>query len=719
MKQFAPNLKRLAVVSSVALGLATVASWYNYRSYWHGTIRRVQTVDFNILSHVLPTKLSYALINRDLEELQRTLDSNYGYFGMVVTDCVKQEPECFNQQILYSTNSKFSWKQQLDPKALSELPYNILKNPPPLQTEARFNSARDETWEATGNTNKGQIIGRVYYVRGIPPTFSADLADWIKKLPGSLLAGSGADKYYSLTFGVFFFSGIALWGGIEFVLYRKKILEQIAKERQRRLEIEHQIGRERQERVEQEKERLKQEKEKALFEAETLKEKLIESDRKISTLITQREKVLSESEALQKRTQQQALQLESEILQTKRKLEQSQHQYEQKLAAELQVKTKTEEMLVVQKQIIAQLEQKQQEKFQKLESEILQTKSKLEQSQHQYEQKLAAELQVKTKTEEMLLAQKQIIAQLEQKQQEKVQTSQQLQTELEAAQSRLEELQDNLVEQTKFIAEYEAENENSKEFFKQEIFDKQQALKQADEKLLEANKNNQKQKELLAKLKIDKNEIEQKYQTINKQLESNIEKLQEELERTKTALIEQKNLEDYQILLEEENERLKQSIENFEDKIDELEAVKYDDDSKYKSLEAEYLKYQKYYHELTEKIAIYQKNEVSKINLSSKTIALIGGDRETRTRIIKDLCNDFNLKKYIEIPPSWEQKMDRSNVKLKIRNAHFIFHFTGINKHDSQNILRQLKHQICGKIVPINSNGYTGGLRDILDYLAN
>lgn len=82
MKRFAPNLKRLAVVSSVALGLATVTSWYNYRSYWHGTIRRVQTVDFNILSHLLPTKLSHALINRDLEELQRTLDSNYGYFGM-------------------------------------------------------------------------------------------------------------------------------------------------------------------------------------------------------------------------------------------------------------------------------------------------------------------------------------------------------------------------------------------------------------------------------------------------------------------------------------------------------------------------------------------------------------------------------------------------------------------------------------------------------------
>ena len=655
MKRFAPNLKRLAVVSSMALGLATVASWYSYRSYWHGTIRRVQTVDFNILSHLLPTKLSYALINRELTELQRTLDSNYGYFGMVVTDCVKQEPECSDQRILYSTNSQYSWKQQLNSQTLSESPYNILKNPPPLQTEVQFNSARNEIWEATGNTNKGQIIGRVYYVRGIPPTFSADLTDWIKKLPGSLFAGSGADKYYSLTFGVFFFSGIALWGSTEFVLYRKKILEQIAKERQKRWEIENQIAQERQERVEKEKH-------KALFEAETLKDKLIESEQKISTLITQRKKVLSESETLQKRTQQQA---------------------------------------------------------QQLESEILQTKQKLEQSQQKYEQKLAAELRAKTKIEEMLLAQKQIIAQLEQKQQEKVQISQQLQAELVEAHSRLEELQGNLVEQTEFINRHEEENKHSQELFQQEIASKQQALKQADEKLLIAYKNNEQQKKLLDKLKLDKNEIEQKYQRINKKLATNIEKLQEELDKTITELIEQKNVEEYLVLLEEENEHLKQNIKNFANKIDELETGKCIDHSRYRSLEVECFKYQKKYKELKDKIAIYKQNDLKKINLSSKTIALIGGDRETINRIVKDLCNDFSLKKYIEIPPSWEQKMDCSNVKLKIRNAHLIFHFTGVNKHDSQNILKQLKHQICGKIVPINSSGYTGGLREILKYLAD
>lgn len=44
---------RLGLILSTAFVLASIANWFNYRSYWHGTIRRVQTVDFNLLSHTL------------------------------------------------------------------------------------------------------------------------------------------------------------------------------------------------------------------------------------------------------------------------------------------------------------------------------------------------------------------------------------------------------------------------------------------------------------------------------------------------------------------------------------------------------------------------------------------------------------------------------------------------------------------------------------------
>ena len=647
MKRIAKTLIRLAVFSSTALGLATVSSWHSHRGYWHGTIRRVQTVDFNLLSHVLPTKLSYALIEQDIEELQRTLDSNYGYFGMVVTDCAMLEQECDEQNILYSTDSRFSWKKQLDSQTLSGLPYNVLRNPPPLKTEAGFERSRDETWRPTGNTNKGQIIGRVYYVRGIPPTYSADLLDWLKKLPKSLIAGSGADKYYVLTFGAFLFFGVALWSGVEFVLYRKKVLEQVASERQRRLESEQQIALDRQKRAEVEKQ-------KALFETEQLKRELGKREQEISQLIGQRESILAKSVEIQEKTQQQAQQLEDEIVQTRYRLQQSHQHYEEKLAIELKAKAEAEARL------------KQQE-------------DKLALLQHQ--------------------------------QQTDVQISEQLESQLSEAQNLLKTFQSELSAQSFLVEVVESENATSEEFYQQEIRLKEQILEKTKEELVKTKQSNEKQQQLLEKLRSDKNEIEQRYQLLNQQLELNIDKLKEELDKSRTDLIEQRNVKEYLALLEEENEHFKSEIEQFKVKAR-------DEESKYRNLEAQYRSYRLYSEDLRQKLAIYQKEEVNAIDLKTKVIALIGGDREVREKIIRDLKEDFALSKAVEIPPAWEQKTDLSTVKQKIKDAHYIFHFTGRTKHETQNILRELKHKLPGEIFQINSNGYSGGLRDILAYLA-
>ncbi len=93
-------LRRFLFVSSVVFGLSTVANWNEWNQYWNGTLRRVQTVDFNMLSHTLPAKLSSVLANRNYRELQRTLDSNYGLFGIIVTDCKKVDSLCQQQKII-------------------------------------------------------------------------------------------------------------------------------------------------------------------------------------------------------------------------------------------------------------------------------------------------------------------------------------------------------------------------------------------------------------------------------------------------------------------------------------------------------------------------------------------------------------------------------------------------------------------------------------------
>lgn len=250
MKFIEANLEKVLIVSAIlgrflltttsALGVATAANWANHKSYWEGTIFRVQTTDFNILSHTLPTKLSYALQKRDYVELQRTLDSNYGLFGMVITNCKTIDIECSNQKILYVTESTSRWRQQLKIQDLPQYPYDLLRDPPPLVTEGGFENSRDQTWNSankgdTGKNNRGEIIGRVYYIRGIPPEFLGDYSDWFKELPTSLLSDRGAHRYYSLTVSLFLSSGLVAWGFIEWISSQKRLQKRLAQQEEQRL----------------------------------------------------------------------------------------------------------------------------------------------------------------------------------------------------------------------------------------------------------------------------------------------------------------------------------------------------------------------------------------------------------------------------------------------------------------------------------------------------
>jgi hypothetical protein len=223
---------RWTLALATSLGLATVANYANHKGYWEGTIHRVQTVDFNILAHMLPTKLSYALIEGDSEELQRTINSNYGLFGLVVTDCQADTAACSEQNILYASESYLDWRTELDNRGIdfltdTEAPYSILYDPPPLLTTDGYEDSRDETWNPTGLENEGEIIGRVYYVRGIPPSFWNYYGRWITGIPsGSLLSDSGAYKYFSLTIALFLLGGVAGVGVLEAVMAQKRLKEE-------------------------------------------------------------------------------------------------------------------------------------------------------------------------------------------------------------------------------------------------------------------------------------------------------------------------------------------------------------------------------------------------------------------------------------------------------------------------------------------------------------
>lgn len=225
---------RLLCIEAVALSIAGVINFINHNSYWEKTIFRTQTVDFNILSHTLPTKLSYALQKNDVTALQQTLNSNYELFGLVVTNCKTIGKECTNQKIQYL--SKFgskprAWKNYLKPANLKNYPYSLLQNPPPLYAEWQYKSphSKDNERQISRKINKGEIIGRVYYVRGVPPNYLDDIKRWIQN--PSL--DSGAGRVYSLSFIVCLLAGFSVWAIIEMIIYRKA-----AEEKQ--LVLEHQ-----------------------------------------------------------------------------------------------------------------------------------------------------------------------------------------------------------------------------------------------------------------------------------------------------------------------------------------------------------------------------------------------------------------------------------------------------------------------------------------------
>jgi Txe/YoeB family toxin of toxin-antitoxin system len=222
-------MRKLLVCLPASLLLALGINYSNYRNYYD-SLYKVQTVDINILANLLPTKLSLALINKDKNEIQRTIDSNYGYFGIVVTSCQKSTKECSQEKIIArSQPQRVGWKEKVVTDKLSNYPHDILRDPLPVTAEIKFQHSRSTELTSTGKINKGKPIGRVYYIRRDPINFWSSQWDWICqpfKAANTLLttnkidlayqelqqfSDNGANNFYVLTNIGFIFLGLFIW----------------------------------------------------------------------------------------------------------------------------------------------------------------------------------------------------------------------------------------------------------------------------------------------------------------------------------------------------------------------------------------------------------------------------------------------------------------------------------------------------------------------------
>ena len=221
------RIGRFALTGIVTCMIGAVAIFECYKNYWDKTIFRVQTVDFNLLSHTLPTKLSYTIVQNQPGELQRTLDSNYSLFGLIITDAS-------GKKIIASSRKKLShssWEIALNPKKLQSYPYDVLLDPPPLFSQWNYSNGLAVERTATNFTNKGRVIGRVYYVRGIKPSFQNDFWTWLS----NPISESSRAKTYTGSILACFAAGIAFWSICEYILYKKRVQEEEARGREREL----------------------------------------------------------------------------------------------------------------------------------------------------------------------------------------------------------------------------------------------------------------------------------------------------------------------------------------------------------------------------------------------------------------------------------------------------------------------------------------------------
>lgn len=220
---------QFGATSLFSILLAIIIMDANYKDYWDITIYRTQTVDFNILANLLPTKLSMQLSRNDTKGIQETLDSNFGLFGIVVTDCKSDRKDCPGEKILFASKAKVESTPDGKQRLISDREYKdgwisllndaqspaeqlkkeelylLLRNIPPLRQERKFQSTKDPNVPELKILNKGNIIGRVYLIRKPKPSFNNLLDGWANSEKKDIPSYYQAILFTSISSGIIVF----------------------------------------------------------------------------------------------------------------------------------------------------------------------------------------------------------------------------------------------------------------------------------------------------------------------------------------------------------------------------------------------------------------------------------------------------------------------------------------------------------------------------------
>lgn len=511
-KQIGISLSRLALTGIATFSIGVSSIYERYNNYWNKTIFRVQTVDFNILSHTLPTKLSYSILQNQPKELQRTLNSNYNLFGLVVTD-----PS--GQKIIAESRKDNSRSSVTNLQQIQKSPYDLLLDPPPLFPQWSYSHAYSTERTATSFTNRGRVIGRIYYVRGKQPSFQKDFSKWLS----NPISQSSRIELYTITMLACLGSGLAFWSLWEYLLYKKRIQKLEAKQKEDALNQQNQTLEiqlvERVNQVELMQEQWEKERSSSTNQAEELRSHNHQLQKEISHL---QNTIVSLPAVTSSYTQTELLKIRFEADTARQK----QHQQEE------QVKQLGQQLQIYQNQL-AEIK-KQEIEFKELQLQIEETKNARSLAESQIEQLRSSEHTSKQKQQQQEEQVKQLSQQLQAYQNQLLGVNKQG-NELKELQLQIE-----ATEQARFLAESQMEQiRNSEHTTKQKQQQQEEQVKQ-----------------LSKQLQI----YQEQFRAVEKQ-ETELKKLQLQIEETKQA----------RSLAESQMEVLRNSESSSRQKIDALE----------------------------------------------------------------------------------------------------------------------------------------------------
>lgn len=211
-------LLRFIVLVSLCALIAKPVSREYYDNYYSTALLKIHTTDLDFFSDQLRTKLSYYLLMNDLVALQQVLDSNFGLFGFVITDCTSSNKICPEQRIIHSSNPNLEWRTFPTVDDLAGSHYILLHGASPVSV----------TSAATAAAEPGAIIGRLYMVTNIPLSFDEDYRLWLS----TPFKEVGPWPYYLRTMEFCLLGGVLLWLVVELLLRMRRIQMRSARQRE-------------------------------------------------------------------------------------------------------------------------------------------------------------------------------------------------------------------------------------------------------------------------------------------------------------------------------------------------------------------------------------------------------------------------------------------------------------------------------------------------------